>query len=55
MKLGSQRQKWAFDRGGFLDAEVLVNGAHSVPKIVADGKANTRVWCILTCVDFLIA
>lgn len=38
VKLGSQRQKWAFDRGGFLDAEVLVNGAHSVPKIVADGK-----------------
>lgn len=38
VKLGSQRQKWAFDRGGFLDAEVLVNGAHSVPKMVASEK-----------------
>ena len=51
MKLGAQRQKWAFDRGGFLDAEVLVNGAHTVPKIVAVEKANTRVWSSLTCVD----
>ncbi|CAL1130895.1 unnamed protein product [Cladocopium goreaui] len=53
VKLGSQRQKWAFDRGGFLDAEVLVNGAHSVPKMVASEKANTRAWSILTCVGFL--